>query len=49
MAFQVRAEGDTTIVALSGDIDLDNSPLVRNALLESVGERRLLHRQLRYR
>jgi anti-sigma B factor antagonist len=40
MAFQVRAEGDTTIVALSGDIDLDNSPLVRNALLESVGERR---------
>lgn len=40
MAYQVRAEGDTTIVALSGDIDLDNSPQVRNALLASVGEKR---------
>lgn len=40
MAYQVRSEGDTTIVALSGDIDLDNSPQVRNALLASVGEKR---------
>lgn len=40
MAFQLRSEGDTTIVALSGDIDLDNSPQVRDVLLNSVGEKR---------
>ena len=33
MAYQVRSEGNTTIVALSGDVDLDNSPQVRNVLL----------------
>lgn len=40
MAYQVRSEGDTTIVALSGDVDLDNSPEVRNVLLESVSGKR---------
>jgi len=40
MAYQVRSEGDTTIVALSGDVDLDNSPHVRNILLESVSGKR---------
>ena len=40
MAWQIRSEGETTIVALSGDVDLDNSPQVRNVLLESVGGKR---------
>jgi anti-sigma B factor antagonist len=40
MAYQVRSEGGTTIVALSGEVDLDNSPQVRNVLLESVGDKR---------
>lgn len=40
MAFQIRSEGETTIVALSGDVDLDNSPQVRNVLLESIGGKR---------
>lgn len=40
MAYQVHSEGDTTIVALSGDVDLDNSPHVRSVLLESVSGKR---------
>jgi anti-sigma B factor antagonist len=40
MAFELRSQGDTTIVALSGDIDLDSSPQVRDVLLSSVGEKR---------
>ena len=40
MAYQVRSEGDTTIVALSGDVDLDNSPEVRNVRRESVSGKR---------
>lgn len=40
MAYEVRSEGDTTIVALSGDIDLESSPQVRSVLLESVGAKR---------
>lgn len=40
MAYEVRLEGDTTIVALSGDVDLDSSPQVRTVLLESVREKR---------
>lgn len=40
MAYQIRSQGDTTIVALSGDVDLDNSPKVRNVLLDSVRENR---------
>lgn len=40
MVYEVRSEGDTTIVALTGEIDLDNSPKVRSILLESVGEKR---------
>lgn len=36
MGYEVRREGDTTIVALSGDVDLDSSPQVRSVLLESV-------------
>ena len=40
MAYQVRSQGDTTIVALSGDVDLDNSRQVRNVLLESVNGKR---------
>jgi anti-sigma B factor antagonist len=40
MAYQVRSEGDTTIVALSGEVDLDNSPQVRDVLLESISGKR---------
>ena len=40
MAYEVRSQGDTTIVALSGDVDLDSSPKVRTVLLESVREKR---------
>ena len=40
MAYQVRSEGDRTIVALSGDVDLDTSPKVRAVLLESVRAKR---------
>jgi anti-sigma B factor antagonist len=40
MAYDVRSEGETTIVALSGDVDLDNSPQVRAVLLDSVREKR---------
>ena len=39
MGYEVRAEGDTTIVELSGDVDLDSSPKVRSVLLESVGNK----------
>ena len=39
MTYQVRSQGDTTIVALSGDVDLDTSPKVRSVLLESVGKK----------
>lgn len=40
MVYQVRTEGETTIVALSGDVDLENSPQVRSVLLDSVRGRR---------
>jgi anti-sigma B factor antagonist len=40
MGYEVRTENDTTIVALSGDVDLDSSPQVRSVLLESVREKR---------
>ena len=40
MGYEVRTEGDTTIIALSGDVDLDSSPQVRSVLLESVRTRR---------
>ena len=40
MAYEVRSEGETTVVSLSGDVDLDNSPQVRRALLNAVGEKR---------
>ena len=40
MAYQVRSQGDATIVELSGDVDLDSSPKVRSVLLESVREKR---------
>ena len=40
MAYEVRSEGDRTIVALSGDVDLDTSPKVRAVLLESVRAKR---------
>jgi anti-sigma B factor antagonist len=40
MVYEVRSEGETTIVALSGDVDLDNSPQVRNVLLDSVRDKR---------
>ena len=39
MAYEVRSEGDTTVVSLSGDVDLDNSPQVRTVLLKSVREK----------
>jgi len=40
MVYEVRSEGDTTIVSLAGEIDLENSPNVRRILLESVGKKR---------
>ena len=40
MVYEVRSEGDTTIVALSGDVDLENSPQVRSVLLDSVRDKR---------
>ena len=40
MVYEVRSEGDTTIVALSGDVDLENSPQVRRVLLDSVRDKR---------
>lgn len=40
MVYEVRSEGDTTIVSLAGEIDLENSPKVRSILLESVGKKR---------
>ena len=39
MGYEVRTEGDTIIVVLSGDVDLDSSPKVRSVLLESVGNK----------
>jgi anti-sigma B factor antagonist len=39
MGYQVRTEGETTIVALSGDVDLENSPQVRSVLLDSVRDK----------
>lgn len=40
MVYEVRSEGDTTIISLAGEIDLENSPKVRSILLESVGKKR---------
>ena len=40
MAYEVRSEGETIVVSLSGDVDLDNSPQVRSALLNAVREKR---------
>jgi anti-sigma B factor antagonist len=40
MVYEVRSEGDTTIVALLGDVDLENSPQVRSVLLDSVRDKR---------
>ena len=40
MGYEVRTEGGTTIVVLSGDVDLDSSPKVRSVLLETVGNKR---------
>jgi len=37
MAVKVREEGGATVVALSGDVDLDSSPGVRTVLLDCVG------------
>ena len=37
MSCEIRHEGDTAIVALIGDIDLESSPKVRTALLDCVG------------
>lgn len=36
MNFEIRNEGDAAIVVLSGDVDLESSPKVRTALLDSV-------------
>ena len=40
MKFQVREEGDTRIVALEGDIDLEFSGDVREVLLDSLSKAR---------
>lgn len=43
MSVEVREEGAATVVALSGDVDLESSPRVRSVLLESVrGKRTVL-------
>ena len=40
MNFEIKDEGDSAVVALSGDIDLESSPKVRTALLDCVGVKR---------
>ena len=40
MNCEIRNEGDAAIVVLSGDVDLESSPRVRNALLDCVGMKR---------
>jgi anti-sigma B factor antagonist len=40
MSFTTRHAGDTTVVALDGDIDLESSPLARAALLEAIAASR---------
>ena len=40
MTCEIKHEGGVAVVALSGDIDLETSPKVRNALLDCVGLRK---------
>ena len=40
MNCEIRNEGDAAVVMLSGDVDLESSPRVRNALLDCVGMKR---------
>ena len=42
MAYEIRSQGNATIVALSGDVDLDSSPQVRSVLLDSVRDKRVV-------
>lgn len=39
MSYEIKKQGDVTVVALSGDVDLESSPKVRTALLDSVNAR----------
>jgi anti-sigma B factor antagonist len=38
MNCEIREEGGVSVVALSGDVDLESSPTVRTALLDCVGK-----------
>ena len=40
MQHEVREEGETLVVALAGEIDLEHSPKAREVLLECVGRSR---------
>ncbi len=40
MRHEVREEGETLVVVLEGDVDLERSPVAREVLLESVGRNR---------
>jgi anti-sigma B factor antagonist len=40
MNCEIRNEGDAAVVVLSGDVDLESSPKVRNALLDCVSMKR---------
>ena len=40
MNCDIRDEGEAAVVSLGGDVDLESSPRVRNALLECVGAKR---------
>jgi len=40
MSCDIRHEGDVAVVSLKGDVDLEASPKVREALLDCVGVKR---------
>lgn len=40
MSCEIREQDGMTVVALSGDVDLDSSPRVRATLLDCVAEKR---------
>ncbi len=40
MNCEIRDEGDSAVVSLSGDVDLESSPRVRSALLDCVRMKR---------
>ncbi|NIM29233.1 MAG: anti-sigma factor antagonist [Gammaproteobacteria bacterium] len=40
MGYEIREEDSSTIIVLSGEVDLESSPQVRSVLLEHVGKKR---------